>query len=310
MVARSEFLDRINYWHSCAQEELLITKTPAEIEHNEKARLLRNGLSVAGFAILEDFAKSRLAEAISAVNGNSVRFEDLPDRLRRSALEGVLAGAAAQVRIRSWTDIGREAFIREVARSLHSTGQAAFELSPLMFGGQRSNLTVDDFSAILKTLSIDGGWQALTSFSSRAGIGVPALEASFREAAQARHSAAHDAGTDIPLTSMNGFRLTAIATALSFDALVSRATRLLGEGDSGLLGGGRVKQEDIGIRFLKESGSSWREMREGAAQAYRVHSDQATGLAGTLVRARGERQFVVITDEQGLPIDWRTTESV
>lgn len=65
--AKDNFVARIGTFNSIIHPTLpedikLNSKALTETLHNEKVRMLRNGMSIIGFTILEDFIKRRIGE--------------------------------------------------------------------------------------------------------------------------------------------------------------------------------------------------------------------------------------------------------
>lgn len=309
-TARDDFLERLGVFRGVATLPVLVNKAPSEREHNDSARLLRNGLAVVAFTLLEDFLRRRFEEAARCIDGNQVRFEDLPEKLRAAATAGVVHSLSSQVRLRSYDEPERNQLIWRSAASLTSTKQAAFDISPLLFGSRSSNLSVSEISDLLSILRVDGGWQALNAVAGRARLGVPALEESFRRFSQTRHAAAHDASTEVSPPDLESFYLEALAVGLAFDVLISRACRLLGAGDAAVLAGNRIDSSTVAIRFVEPSARGWREIEEGRSRAAQVHPDRATAVTSAIARAKSSGQVVVALDASGTPDHWWCTDTL
>jgi hypothetical protein len=64
-TAKDNFISRISNFEKIVSPEspsdtVLTTRALTETVHNEKVRMLRNGMAIIGFTILEDFIKNRV----------------------------------------------------------------------------------------------------------------------------------------------------------------------------------------------------------------------------------------------------------
>jgi hypothetical protein len=94
--ARRSFFERLVAYESAVGQDLIVTKTPSETDHNARARLFRNGLAVVAFALVEDFIKSRTGEVIQRVGYGVSAFDDLPYPIRSAATAGVTKALSYQ----------------------------------------------------------------------------------------------------------------------------------------------------------------------------------------------------------------------
>ena len=90
-LARRLILERLHAFRLATQTEALVSLAPTEVDHNARAQVLRNGLAVVGFAILEDFIKSRAGEVVQRIGHGAAAFTDLPEgRKAQSPLPGLI----------------------------------------------------------------------------------------------------------------------------------------------------------------------------------------------------------------------------
>ena len=76
ITARHKFIDRITTFRNAIDSGIVISEGVAETDHNKRARILRNGLAIIGYTILEDFLKTRTGEVLSQFS--SVGNESIP----------------------------------------------------------------------------------------------------------------------------------------------------------------------------------------------------------------------------------------
>src|SRR3712207_3767774 len=75
-----------------------VADTAAVRAADDAGDLLRRGLTVSGFNLLETFIAGRLGEIAAYLNGGTVQFVDLPDSLQRRAIRNTLEIATSRAR--------------------------------------------------------------------------------------------------------------------------------------------------------------------------------------------------------------------
>ena len=85
--AKENFILRIGTFNSIVHPDIpedikLNSKALTETLHNEKVRMLRNGMSIIGFTILEDFIKRRIGEILKIIGTTGCTFNSLPEKLK------------------------------------------------------------------------------------------------------------------------------------------------------------------------------------------------------------------------------------
>src|SRR5215211_6609576 len=96
--SREQFVGRLYAYRQAVRSEVLVSRAPTETEHNLRARVLRNGLAVVGYALLEDFLRSRTVEVVARIGDGHTSFQDLPKGIKFAATEGVFNAARFQQR--------------------------------------------------------------------------------------------------------------------------------------------------------------------------------------------------------------------
>ena len=101
---------------------------------------------------------------------------------------------------------------------------------------------------------------------------------------------------------------TTLAVALGFDAMTSRAARILHDGNTINLGTKKVLLgADVRFRFLDPAGDKWREVREGKSRAAALHG-AIPDMPACMKRAHPAAEFVVIRDARKWPQEWFTDD--
>lgn len=137
------------------------------------------------------------------------------------------------------------------------------------------------------------------------GLAALPLHESFKNAAIRRHKAAHVAGADTPQGDISQFVKEAIAIAIGFDFMLSKALNMMQVMDAGYLNGReKISATDVEFRVLRCSGNKWKEYLKGSARAYRTSPDLSILATDAKRRAALNNQFYVQFDENGLIQDW------
>lgn len=306
--ARSSLIARLRLIDEAVDHELLVDKELTNLEHNQRARMLRSGLMIAAFTSVEDFIRVRTGELLACVSRTVLRFEHLPDDLKRAATTEAMRAAyehAKMIRRRGEEPLS---MIQQAAAEIASTGSAPLSISKYGLGYSGSNLATDDVSGILGSLQIADAWREIDRIAGRCGAASLSLKEGYINGYKLRNAAAHEPAANIQPSDLHAFCGQAFSIALGFDILGSRAARMLRLGNSVILGGRATLAGTIRIRFLRERSQGYAEIREGARKAVRVTAelDDAWKLAVAAAASSGEP--IVLCDKAGRPTDWMITD--
>ena len=88
--------------------------------------MLRSGLMIAAFTTVEDFIRVRTGELVACVSRTVVRFENLPDELKRAATTESMRASYEQARLMKKRGEDPLAMIQKAAGEIASRGHPAF----------------------------------------------------------------------------------------------------------------------------------------------------------------------------------------
>ena len=303
--ARATFLERLSALKVALNEESLVSRAPAELDRNNTARLLRNGLAVVGFALLEDFLKNRLSEILRQVGWSQVPFAELPELLRKAATVGAVKALAFQADLRRGQMEDCLDFVQKHAQLIGSTASVSYGISGLSLGWDRSNLSAESVNEILRVFKIKDGWGNIDAIARRVGVASPSHRDAFHNAATRRHQGAHSAGADIEISHLASYVHQAIGIAIGFDSLISQSLCCILRRDSDfLVDSGFVEAKHIEARFIDPMGDHWREMKEGGKRATRLARDVHNLMKESLARRDTGHPLIVIRDASLRPTNW------
>ena len=303
-LARHNFIKRIRtLYTSINQTDAVQSKELHETEHNEIARMLRNGLAVVGFASLEDFIKQRSSEILDSIGMAGLSFGHLPEKVQIATTYGAISALNYQLNLRDNNE--KIDFVQEHALKISSTMSSGYELTSLAFGYGQANLNSESIKTILTNFHISNPWGQITEIASSLGLAALPLNESFTNAALRRHKAAHVANADTPQGDISQFVNEAISIAIGFDFLLSKALDKLKTHDLSYLdGSGKLSASDIIFRLIKHADGKWKEFIKGSVRAYRTSEDLEILVNDTKRRAVLAGQYYVQFDDKGVILDW------
>ncbi|WP_261575072.1 hypothetical protein [Frankia gtarii] len=308
--SREIILQRIATTGSAIQESLLIDRALADNDWNKRARLLRNGLMVVAFNSLEDFVRQRSAELLELVSRTPLKFSALPKDLREAAVMEAFRSAHAYAQIAKREGDDPMAILQEVAAEVASTASAPLSISRFSLGYKGSNVTKTEIGDMLKAFNIKDAWREIADISSRAGLSILALDSAYDQAQRMRNAAAHRPGASIQPSDLSSFCQTALAVALGFDVLASRASRLIHEGDEDYASQAPCKiSPSIHMIFVDDRGGEFFVKKEGGARALKRFDSSESAWNDALARARPSGDVVVERNQAGSPVRWAVTDT-
>ncbi|MFF4831436.1 hypothetical protein [Streptomyces sp. NPDC001315] len=307
-VSRQNLCDRLASIADAADQALLVDGVLTDTAHNNRARLLRNGLMVVAFTSLEDFIRARTGEILDLVSRSHVKFEDFPEQLRIAATFNAMR--AVQDRARMAQRSGTDPFpiLQNAAQEIASTAGGALQISRYSLGYGGSNVSSQEIAEILGCLQVKDAWRQITEISSRVGFGSIPLKGEFESAARLRNDAAHNPTANTQPWDLKSFCEKALAIALGFDLLGSRAARLLRDGDPDILKGKVELTGNMAIRFLDETPKGYAEKVEGRPKALKIHPTSEEAWRTCVPRVVKLNQPLVERNRSGLPIIWATPD--
>jgi len=307
--AKKIFLDRSSTLSSTLLDgptsSLLVSILPHTDPHNTKARILRNGLAITAFVILEDFLKTRIGEIFEGIKFHSVPFASLYDEIKvattLNAIDSIKSRAIYLKRSgKDWLT-----FIQQETHKISSTSTSRYRLSNYSLGWDKSNVRSDDISLWLKILRIEGGWQTIQKITSKAEVTLVSPESIYQAAIERRHSAAHDPASDALYTDLTQFTNDAKAISLAFDTLVTKVLTEINKPNLLLLSGNKkISDSDIDFRFIINDGIYWREYKNTSRRALKRSKSLNLAIKEAKKRAKPKGEILVIKNNLNSIVDW------
>ena len=306
--AQRAFVDRLGSYQRAVDSPSIVDLAPNRRKHNAQARLLRNGLCVVGFALIEDFIRSRTGEILDWLTRSRVSYLSIPAKLQAAVTHHTVRALGSRYDIiRRTEDV--PSYLAALGGSFASLIEPELRFPHLSLGWRGSNLGTEEVKELLASLEVVDGWGNIERIAHRAGLGgTLSPQERFDTSLRSRHVAAHQATANIQPTDLQYFARDALGIALGFDAVASRGARLIAEGRSTGRPAMVDLQQTIRIRFLQPDARGWREYLEASQQTIRRGSRLSTLEGQARRRAQAHRDLLVVLDGRGNPYRWRSTD--
>lgn len=293
-ASRDRFLRSFRALRNAAFDRSLINGETSARKHNDKAGILRNGVSVVAFATLEHFLRLRVSELLSSLSVAGFRFDTAPSNYRSEVTASALDAIRFQSILAGKRGENVPDFLSEALTPFASYVTPTPDYSTLHFGLSKSNLSPEDCKRMLRIFDIEDGWTQIERLTQRIGSSLLDCRGIFDAAARRRHGAAHDPQSTSTSADLQAFIGQGLILACCFDLAASAGAaslmgRLLGSGKSGL-----VVARDIRLRFLDRTDTKWREWRPGGKRAIAVGLASSDLLCAASKRASSASEMLIV----------------
>lgn len=310
-TAKQNFINRISSFEKIVSpanplDSVLISRALTEIEHNEKVKMLRNGMAIIAFTILEDFIKKRIGEIFKEVGTTHVSFPSLPSKIREAATVSALKGIQNRADTLRRNAEDHITFIQNETRFISSTQDAVYEFSEFSLGWDKSNISADDIKQFLNIFGIKNGWGKIQQVSSAINVTLLNPEDTFKNAASRRHKAAHNAAADSLLIDLQDFVNQSKVIALGFDCLLSKSLKFIASNDSDFLNENKnVELADLKFRYILHRDGKWKEYSTlTSTRAVKADVSLPALQSLSIVRAQNNNEILVVKSASNQLIDW------
>lgn len=309
--AKINFITRISTFDSIIYPNIpndisLNSRALTETLHNEKVRMLRNGMSIIGFTILEDFIKRRTGEILKGIGLTGCNFNLLSDKLKEAVTFYALKGINSRADTLRRNSEDFITFIQNETGFISSTKSSVYELSEYSIGWDKSNLISSDISEILTILNVDGGWNSIQRLSSIVNCSILNPDQVFKNFAMNRHKSAHNTDADSLLTDLGSFITQSKIIAFCFDCLLDKSLSYIRLNNANFFNLTlKSRPQDIKIRYLIEISGKWKEYaNNNLTRAYRNNNDYNIILNEAKLRAQSNNEVLLVKYENNSIRDW------
>lgn len=303
MSAKSELFDRLQYLGSAIDLPILIDVGIVPSEHNGVANLLRKGLGIVAFNMLEDYIKNKTAESLNLISCSRIPFDKLTDNLQEASITGALSALVFRSKLEKKDGGDWKLLIQDETLKIHSTKNATYELSKFSFVSANPNISANEVTDVLKAFGISGGWNTLKFVSERVGGGLPDLGQTYKNIAERRHFSAHTASFQYNYQWLSDIRNEILAISCSLDILLSARCRQVAANLSKNIGDHDINHA-LNFRFLEQFGTDYRETTQVGGRARKIWSslvDAINHIKPTLI---SKNEFLIVLNNSRRIDDW------
>jgi hypothetical protein len=303
MTAKDELLGRLEYLSAAKDLPALIDKGIAQDTHNGVANLLRKGLGIVVFNILEDFIKKRSSEALGRISASRIEFTKLPNKLQEASILDALASLAFRAKLEKKDGGDWRKLIQSETLKIHSTARPTFELSDFSLASSSSNISADEVGQILSAFGLSGGWATLKKISDSIGGGLPDLGQAYKNAASRRHSCAHVANFNYDYLWLTSIKSEILAIAASLDIILEARCR---QAETTL----NINMQDhdidkaLNYRFLLEDSGVHKESKTLGGRSIKNWINLPEALREIRPKLRASNEFLIVLDNTRRISDW------
>lgn len=306
MSPKAEFIERFKYINTAISLPALIDNGIALSEHNNVANLLRKGLSIVAFNILEDYIKNKSIEGLTLLSSTGIPFSNLPDFLQESSIVSALSSLSFHSNIlKKENSSNYKTIIQEESRKISSTASVSYELSKYSLLFSNSNITSKEIPEFLKAFGILGGWDTLKSISNSVGGGIPDLAQAFTNASQRRHNSAHAANFNYAYLWLENLKSEIISISASIDIAISARCRQAARKPMLKLEQHRL-EDDLNFRFLEIIPHGYKETKHIGGRSIKNWHDIDSAFLYHAPRVENRKEFLIVLDSSKRIIDWLT----
>lgn len=303
MNAKDELFDRIKYLDYAINQPNLIDVGIAQSEENGAANLLRKGIGIVAFNVLEDFIKNKTIEALKIVSDSGIEFSNLSPKLQDASILDSLNALHFRAKLSKKSGGNWKSLIQEEALKIHSTQNENFEFSKFTLLSSNSNVLPDEIPDVLSKFCVSGGWNKLKNVSDSVGGGVPDLHMAYRNASDRRHNCAHSASFRYEYSWLSQLKRDIISIASAFDILLIARCRQIKRNLLTNISDHNI-DDDLNFRYLEESSGKYRETTAIGGRARKVWNSLVEAENSLKPNLATRKEFLIILDSAKNTSNW------
>lgn len=292
--ARDRFIRSFHSLRHACRDNALVDRAVNERRHNQKAGILRNGLTVVAFATLEHFIRQRSAELIRHIGTHGPRFRRMPNNFRNELTSGVMQAVKFRAGLAGQLGDDVPDFIVSSLRSFARYRGLPSGFTGDHFGVGKSNLSEEDVARLLRLFQVGNGWQHVANCSQRVGAPILAPANQFDVAAQRRHRAAHDPAPSATSNDLIAFIDQSLVFGCAFDIVASHGVRTIAARLQPNRQVAAFQANNVRLRFIDRTDIGYREVVENAQRATALGPLLAPILQAARARSTARGEALVI----------------
>jgi hypothetical protein len=300
MSARSTFYERIGLLRELSDDSLLTDTFPPNDAHNIRATILRNGLVVSAFSLLEGYLRDRIDENILTLTNARMTYGMLGEKLRRLLSQDAILGLGNRINFIDKAE--RLSFAETNISRLAAHPASPIGYTGLGFSPKGSNISVDDLQALLSAFEIQQPWQSLSRTCSNLGATRISIQNDFVNLIRNRNKAAHDSTTNTPTSDLRTHIDTALLVGMGIDIILTNAIGAFVRERTLDAAINSANLLPLTCRFLDAEGKdAWKEKIGANGRTIKRYADKLSAKNGAQARVGGT--LIVLRDLRSIPIE-------
>lgn len=303
MSAKTNLMSRLGNIEHAISLPALIDNGIGNTPHNGAANLLRKGMGIVAFNILEDYVKERMIEALDHISTSNVPFSRLPDKLKEASTLGAIKALSFRAGLAKKDGSDWLGLVQGESLKVSSTSNQVYAFSQFSFLSGNSNVSHSEIGDLMAALTINGGWRTLKTISDDIGGGVPDLQQAYSNAALRRHNAAHVSNFQFEYAWLSSIFNEIMTIAASLDIVLSRKCKMISSSPND-----DISSHDIMVdrkyRFLFDKDGFYKEKKLLQGKTIKNWPLQDASLSQVIANARTKNEVLVIIGNNNRVRDW------
>lgn len=296
-ASRQEFFSTLRHMLSLTKEPLLTDTFPPAAAHNIGARMLRHGLSVSAFALLEKYSERCFSELVSRIGASPVKYPLFGDKLKRFLTIDAVSGLSNRIHFLDGPD--KQTYADHQIRLLASYSSIPAVYSALGFSPKGSNVSHEDIKTAFGAFGVQAPWDKLSGIATAVGSSRVSLSSDYQNLAKTRHSSAHDPTGNVATADLETNIETAIIIGIAIDVLASALSEAFARASTPTKLAAAITGIVHAFRFIdQQSDGTWLERVNN--RTVKRYSNELAASTGALSRRRSG--IVVARDIRQVPV--------
>jgi hypothetical protein len=281
------------------QHPLLTDTLPLTAPHNVAAKILRHGLSVSAFALLERYVETKFVDLVKTAANCSVPYSAMLPEFQKFVTVDAISGLSNRMMFLKGID--RQQYVESNISLIASYNAASTSYTALGFSPKGSNVSDDDIRDAFSSCGIPAAWQRLSAITQAVGSARVSLSTDYRNLARSRHRSAHNPDGNVPTADLQTHIETAILVGLSVAVLTRAASAAFGKATTPLKLKGDLQAVTSTYRFIDEQANgTWGERASAGGKIVKIYESEAQAVAGAV--GRKDSRPIICRDVRQVPI--------
>jgi hypothetical protein len=284
-LARNVFYETVSVMRAVAQNPLLTDSAVGLSQHNVQARILRNGLIISSFSLMETYLEDRLEEKIRELSGSRIPYSSFSETLQTFLTVDAIAGMATKIGFADRSD-------RLQLAERHLVQTANFRAVPPIYTGlgfspKGSNISEGDIKSLFAAFGVRDGWRRLSALCGNVGSSRLSLRDDFKNLTA-------DVETHLATALLIGLTSDIVITH-AIDCFLKKRSLAAAETAANNV-------SSLSVRFLDEQvGGLWIERVGINGSVIKRYADRGLGKAEA--RSRSRLLPIVVRNSSLVPIE-------